>query len=292
MNNQFTGTGVALVTPFDKNLKVDFEALKKIVNHTVDGGIDYLVVMGTTGESVTIDENEKKLILEAVHDHRKDKPIVLGMGGNNTQKILEQLEASNPDHYDAILSVCPYYNKPSQSGLIHHFTMIADKSPKPVILYNVPGRTSVNLAARSTIELSRHPNIIGIKEASADFNQCISIARNAPEDFQLISGDDLLALPLIAIGASGLISVIANALPFEMSNIVRYGLEGKFDEARTILQRISLMMDLMFREGNPVGVKALLSHLQLCSMEVRPPLISGSRELLEAIQTEYQKISL
>jgi len=290
MNNQFTGTGVALVTPFDNNLKVDFDALKKIVEHTIAGGVDYLVVMGTTGESVTIDEKEKKLILEEVHIHRKDKPTVLGLGGNHTQKILEQLDATDPDQYDAILSVCPYYNKPSQAGLINHFTMIADKSPKPVILYNVPGRTSVNLAARSTIELSRHPNIIGIKEASGDFNQCISIARNTPEDFLLISGDDLLALPLIAIGARGLISVIANALPSQMSGIVRRGLEGKFEEGRAILHRISNMMDLMFREGNPVGVKALLNHLQLCSTDVRPPLFRGSQELLEAIQAEYQKI--
>jgi 4-hydroxy-tetrahydrodipicolinate synthase len=290
MNNQFTGTGVALVTPFDQNLKVDFKVLKKIVTHVVEGGVDYLVVMGTTGESVTIDEEEKKQVLEAVRDHRKNKPIVLGMGGNNTHKILDQLESSDPDQYDAILSVCPYYNKPSQAGLINHFSMIADKSPRPVILYNVPGRTSVNLNAQSTLELSRHPNIIGIKEASGDFNQCISIARNTSEDFLLISGDDLLALPLLAVGAKGLISVIANALPLEMSRIVQHGLDGKFDQARDLLHRISYMMNLMFREGNPTGVKALLSHLELGTQEVRPPLMHASDGLLTAIKEEYRKI--
>ncbi len=291
MNDQFTGTGVALVTPFDTNHQIDFKALEKIVIHTINGGVDYLVVMGTTGESVTINEKEKKQTLKAVSGYKKDKPVVLGMGGNDTGKIIEQLGDSDPDQYDAILSVCPYYNKPSQGGLINHFTMIADKSPKPVILYNVPGRTSVNLTAKSTIELSRHPNIIGIKEASGDFNQCISIAKNTSKDFLLISGDDLLALPLIAIGAVGLISVIANALPSEMSQIVRNGLDGKFDEARKQLHKVSLMMDLMFKEGNPVGVKALLSHLQLCSAAVRPPLIHVSKELLEDIKTEYKKIT-
>jgi len=291
MNNQFTGTGVALVTPFDTNHQIDFEALKKIVIHTIDGGVDYLVVMGTTGESVTINEKEKKLVLGVVSDHKNDKPVVLGLGGNDTHKIIEQLMDTDPDQYDAILSVCPYYNKPSQAGLINHFTMIADSSPKPVILYNVPGRTSVNLTAKSTIELSRHPNIIGIKEASGDFNQCISIAKNTSKDFLLISGDDLLALPLIAIGAIGLISVIANALPSEMSRIVRHGLDGKFNEARNLLHKISHMTDLMFKEGNPVGVKALLSHLQLCTVAVRPPLIHASRELLEDIKAEYKKIN-
>ncbi len=290
MNNQFTGTGVALVTPFDIQHKIDFEALKKIVGHTLKGGVDYLVVMGTTGESVTIDENEKNLVLQFINEYKEGKPVVLGMGGNNTLKIIEQLENSDPDSYDAILSVCPYYNKPSQIGLINHFTMIADKSPKPVILYNVPGRTSVNLTAKSTLELSKHPNIIGIKEASGDYNQCISIARNTDEDFLLISGDDLLALPLIAVGAKGLISVIANALPSEMSQIVRYGLEGKYEQARSLLYKISHMMDLMFREGNPAGVKALLSHLDLCSYQVRPPLMHASSELLEDIKSEYRRI--
>ncbi|MBS0001173.1 MAG: 4-hydroxy-tetrahydrodipicolinate synthase [Cyclobacteriaceae bacterium] len=292
MNNQFGGTGVALVTPFDANYKIDSEALGKIVDHAVRGGVDYLVVMGTTGESVTIGESEKSLLLEVISTHKQDKPLVLGMGGNNTAKILEQLESSDPDSYDAILSVCPYYNKPTQKGLINHFTMIADKSPRPVILYNVPGRTSVNLIAKSTIELSKHPNIIGIKEASGDFTQCIAIASNTDENFLLISGDDVLALPLIAIGAKGLISVIANALPEEMSRIVRYGLNGQYKEARNILHPISYLMELMFREGNPTGVKSLLSHLGLCSEQVRPPLIHASAELRDEIAGAYRKAGL
>lgn len=284
------GTGVALVTPFDMQHNIDYEALKKIVTHTISGGVDYLVVMGTTGESVTIGEAEKNLVLQVISDHKKAAPVVLGIGGNNTLKIIEQLEESDPGQYDAILSVCPYYNKPTQIGLINHFTMIADKSPKPVIMYNVPGRTSVNLSAKSTIELSKHPNIIGIKEASGDFNQCISIASATNENFLLISGDDLLALPLIAIGAKGLISVIANALPYEMSQIVKHGMEGKFEKARSLLQRISYLMELMFREGNPTGVKALLFHLDLCLEQVRPPLMHASRALLEEIKEEYKKI--
>jgi 4-hydroxy-tetrahydrodipicolinate synthase len=277
------------VTPFDEKYKIDFETLRKIVDHTIAGGVDYLVVMGTTGESVTISETEKNLVLQVVSENKKGKPLVLGIGGNNTGKILEQLENSDPGTYDAILSVCPYYNKPTQMGLINHFTMIADKSPKPVILYNVPGRTSVNLTAKSTIELSRHPNIIGIKEASGDFTQCIAIAHNADKNFLLISGDDIHALPLIAVGAQGLISVIANALPGEMSRIVRSGLEGNYTEARKILHSISYLIELMFREGNPTGVKSLLSQLGLCPDRVRPPLMNASPELRVAITDALKK---
>jgi len=291
MINQFIGTGVALVTPFDEQYNVDINALQKIVTHTIEAeGIDYLVVMGTTGESVTLSLKEKKQVLGIVTRHKNDRPIVLGIGGNNTMHILEQFSEFDPESYDAILSVCPYYNKPSQKGLINHFTMVADKSPKPVILYNVPGRTSINLSAKSTIELSSHPNIIGIKEASGDFNQCISIVKNTDDSFLLISGDDLLALPLIAIGAKGLISVIANALPEEMGKIVKSGLDGNFGEANKMLYRISYLIELMFREGNPTGVKALLSLLNLCTEQVRPPLIRSTTELISEIKMEYSKV--
>jgi 4-hydroxy-tetrahydrodipicolinate synthase len=291
MNDQFTGTGVALVTPFDEQKQIDFEALRKVVNHTIDGGIDYLVVMGTTGESVTITTAEKTQVLQVVTEHKKDKAVLLGMGGNNTRNILEQFDEFDSESYDSILSVCPYYNKPSQKGLINHFTMIADKSPKPVILYNVPGRTSVNLSAGSTIELAGHPNIIGIKEASGNFNQCISIAKNTDESFKLISGDDLLALPLISIGATGLISVTANALPREIGEIVLSGMKGNFEKGRKMLHRIYPMIELMFREGNPTGVKALLAHLGLCGNEVRPPLVPSSTELFDQIRSEYSRIN-
>jgi 4-hydroxy-tetrahydrodipicolinate synthase len=290
MNDELIGTGVALVTPFDEKNEVDFAALQKIIEHTILGNIDYLVVMGTTAESVTIDMHEKIKILQFIRQQNTSKPIVLGIGGNNTRHILEQFSEFNPGSYDAVLSVCPYYNKPSQKGLINHFTMIADKSPKPVILYNVPGRTSVNLTAKSTIELSRHPNIIGIKEASADFNQCISIAKDTDDQFLLISGDDLLALPLIAIGAKGLISVIANALPMEMSQVVKYGLKGNFNEAKKILYSIFKLIELMFREGNPTGIKSLLAHLDLCTEQLRPPLIPSSAELREEIKSEYGRL--
>ncbi len=292
MNKKFIGTGVALVTPFDDRNAIDYNALEKIVNFTIDGGVDYLVVLGTTGESVTINEKEKTDILKTVYESRREKPIVFGIGGNNTQNIIGQLERWDANYYDAILSVCPYYNKPSQKGLVNHFTMIADKSSKPIILYNVPGRTSVNLTAQSTIELSKHPNIIGIKEASGDFSQCVSILRNTDEDFLLISGDDLIALPLIAMGGKGLISVIANGLPVQMNMIIRNALNNNFNEASSMLQKISRLIDLMFKEGNPTGIKALLEILKLGNKTVRPPLMHASNELMKEISAAYEEAGI
>jgi len=288
MSKKFIGTGVALVTPFDDRNKVDFKALENIVEYVIQGNVDYLVVLGTTGESVTVDEKERADILKTVYHIKQDKPIVLGIGGNDTHKITQQLERTDASYYDAILSVCPYYNKPSQKGLINHFTLIAEKSLKPIILYNVPGRTSVNLTAQSTIELAKHPNIVGIKEASGDFSQCISILKNTNEDFLLISGDDLLALPLIAVGAKGLISVIANGLPIQMSSIIRNSLNNKFKEASEILLQISHLIELMFKEGNPTGIKAMLEILNLCNKAVRPPLMTASEELVKEISRAYK----
>ena len=290
MYNEFKGTGVALVTPFYSNLKVNFDELEKVVAHTISQGIDYLVVQGTTGESVTINENEKIDILRKVNQVNTDKPIVMGIGGNDTNKILSQIDALSGESFDAILSVCPYYNKPSQSGLINHFTEIADKAPKPVILYNVPGRTSINLSAQSTAELSQHPNIIGVKEASGNFNQAVEIIKLSNDNFLLISGDDFLTLPLISIGAAGVISVIANALTREMCSIVNHAINNNYADAQRILYSIAGINELMYVEGNPVGVKFLMETLGICSGDVRPPLYKASSALQEKIKSALLEI--
>jgi 4-hydroxy-tetrahydrodipicolinate synthase len=290
MSENFKGTGVALVTPFDGQLNVNFNELEKVVIHTLDQGIDYLVVQGTTGESVTIKENEKIEILRKVNQINRDKPVIMGIGGNDTDKALSHIDALSKESFDAVLSVCPYYNKPSQSGLIKHFIMIADKSPKPVILYNVPGRTSVNLTARSTAELSQHPNIIGVKEASGNFNQAVEIKKLSSDGFLLISGDDFLTLPLISIGAVGVISVLANALTSEMCNIVNYALDNNYAKAQKLLYSISRINDLMYVEGNPTGVKFLMEVLGICSGDVRPPLDKASKELQEEIKYALKEI--
>jgi len=290
MYKKFKGTGVALVTPFDSQLKVNFRELEKVVTHTLGQGIDYLVVQGTTGESVTVKENEKIEILRKVNQLNRDKPVIMGIGGNDTDKVLSQIEALSKESFDAVLSVCPYYNKPSQTGLIKHFIMIADKSPKPVILYNVPGRTSINLSAQSTAELSHHPNIIGVKEASGDFNQAVEIIKLSSDDFLLISGDDFLTLPLISIGAVGVISVLANALTSQMCNIVNYALDNNYTEAQKLLYSISRINNLMYLEGNPTGVKFLMELLEICSGDVRPPLYKASKELQEKIKSALEEI--
>jgi 4-hydroxy-tetrahydrodipicolinate synthase len=277
MNNKFKGTGVALVTPFDTQLKVDFSGLEKVITHTIRQGVDYLVVLGTTGESVTVKDDEKVQILRKVNESNMGKPVVLGIGGNDTERVLSQIDSFSGETFDAILSVCPYYNKPTQTGLINHFIQIADKSPKPVILYNVPGRTSVNLSAASIIVLSEHQNIIGIKEASGDFNQAVEIVENAKDNFLLISGDDFLTLPLISVGAVGVISVLANALTKEMCGIVTNALINDYRAAQKILYTVREINNLMYLEGNPTGVKCLLEVMGICLSDVRPPLAKASK---------------
>jgi 4-hydroxy-tetrahydrodipicolinate synthase len=290
MYTKFKGTGVALVTPFDNHLNVDYKSLENIVNHTIQLGVDYLVVQGTTGESVTLKESEKLNILKAVNNISSGKPIVMGIGGNDTDKVLAQIDVLSQVHFDAVLSVCPYYNKPTQTGLIHHFVKIADRSPKPVILYNVPGRTSINLSAESTATLSEHHNIIAVKEASGDFNQAVEIIKRSKKDFLLLSGDDFLTLPLISIGAAGVISVLANALTKQMCDIVKYGLRNEYKKAQEILYTISDINSLMYREGNPTGVKGLLEIMGMCNGYVRPPLSKASKNLSEEIKKVYTEI--
>jgi 4-hydroxy-tetrahydrodipicolinate synthase len=277
------GTGVALVTPFTETLEVDFKALKKLLAHTARG-VDYYVVMGTTGESPTCSPEEKKQILQFVKENNSKKlPVVYGIGGNNTQEVLNYIDHSDLKGVDAILSVSPYYNKPSQEGIYQHFKAVADRSPVPVVLYNVPGRTASNLTAETTLRLAGHSNIIGIKEASGNMEQCMRIAKYAPKDFLLISGDDMLTVPLYAVGAKGVISVLANAFPVVFKKMKEHAFNGNFGKASQEQFKILEINAPMYEEGNPVGVKFLLQQLGVCSEHVRMPLLSASGKLKEKI---------
>ena len=290
--NKFHGTGVALVTPFNRDLTIDWEGLTNLLEHTISNGVDYLVAMGTTGESATTSIQEKMQVLEFVtKNNNSNKPIVFGLGGNNTQSILESIKNTDFGAVDAILSVSPYYNKPTQPGLIEHYRSLADTSPVPVIIYNVPGRTSSNITADTTIELAQHPNIIGVKEASGNLDQCIKIAKYTPDDFLLISGDDLLTVPLISIGACGAISVLANALPKIFSQMVSLALNGNYVESCKYLNRIYDINPLMYVESNPVGVKQALQKLDICKNYVRSPLLPASQELQMEITSRLKKLN-
>src|SRR3954468_20641947 len=253
------GTGVALVTPFDDSGNIDFAGLKKVLTHTAKG-VDYYVVMGTTGESVTLTKEEKKKVLSfVIQNNPKKLPIVYGIGGNNTASVLEEMQHTDLDHVDAILSVSPAYSKPSQEGIFRHFSIIANISPLPVVLYNVPGRTASNMTAETIVRLAGNRNIIGVKEASGNLEQCMKIAKDKPSDFMLISGDDLLTLPMYAIGAVGVISVLANAFPVVFKTMKDCALVGNYPKAHQSLNKIVDINALMYEESNPVGVKQLLS---------------------------------
>lgn len=277
------GTGVALVTPFDEDKQVDFRGLKKLLAHTAKG-VDYYVVMGTTGESATINKEEKKKVLSFVKENNSKKlPIVYGIGGNNTQEIIEAVKETDLRGVDAILSVSPYYNKPSQEGIFRHFKAIADESPVPIILYNVPGRTASNLTSETTLRLAKHPNIIGIKEASGNLEQCMKIVKEKPKGFMLISGDDMLTIPLYSIGAVGVISVLANAFPVIFKKIKEFSFSGNFSKASAELFKLLEINGPMYEEGNPVGVKHVLKRMNICGNIVRLPLVSASESLQRKI---------
>jgi 4-hydroxy-tetrahydrodipicolinate synthase len=283
------GTGVALVTPFTESLEVDYKSLKKLLSHTAKG-VDYYVVMGTTGESPTCSAEEKRDILAFVKaNNPKGLPIVYGVGGNNTQEVLQQLRTTDFSGVDAILSVSPYYNKPSQEGIIQHYKAIADSSPVPVILYNVPGRTASNISAETTLRLAEHENIIGSKEASGQLEQCMKIARYAPKNFMLISGDDMLTVPFYSIGGKGVISVLANAFPLVFRKMKDYAFAGNFAKASQEQFKLLEINGPMYEEGNPVGVKYLLSTMGVCSGAVRQPLLAASTSLKSKID-HYRKI--
>ncbi len=285
MTQQLKGTGVALVTPFNEDLSIDWNALEKLLIHTSKGA-DYYVVHGTTGEPATTTAEEKEQILDFIKDHNPKKlPIVYGLGGNNTHEIVEELKTTDLEGIAAVLSVSPYYNKPSQEGIFRHYTLIADHSPVPVILYNVPARTSSNLSAQTTLRLANHTNIIGVKEASGNFEQCLEIARDKPEDFMLISGDDLFTLPMLSIGAVGVISVLANAIPNVFKDMVEGATTSDLSKARSAAFQTLALNPLMYQESSPVGIKCLLQELNICSPWVRLPLVEASDALRAAIRT-------
>jgi 4-hydroxy-tetrahydrodipicolinate synthase len=277
------GTGVALITPFTDDLEVDYKALKKLLNHTAKG-VDYYVVMGTTGEAPTVTKEEKKKILQFVKENNsKNLPIVFGIGGNNTAEVLECFNETDLRGVTAILSVSPYYSKPSQEGIYQHFKTIADASPIPVIMYNIPGRTGSNMIAETTLRLAAHANVIGTKEASGNLEQCMNIAKHAPKDFMLISGDDMMTIPLYAIGGKGVISVLANAYPALFRKMKEYVMAGNFVKASQEQFRLLDINGPMYEEGNPVGLKALLSEIGICNKAVRLPLVSASKLLMDKV---------
>lgn len=281
--NAFKGTGVALVTPFTDDLKIDFESLKRLIDHVVKGGVDYLVVLGTTGEAATLTTEEKKQVLKACLEYNEGRvPVMLGIGGNNTQAVLKEIEDTDFYGVAAILSVSPYYNKPSQAGIIAHYTAIADAAPVPVIMYNIPGRTMSNMTASTTLKLSRHPNIIGMKEASGNLEQCMQIAAEMPKDFLLLSGDDLLTKAIMSIGGAGVISVLANALPDTFKRLTQGDHETALQAAFSLIK----INSLMYTEGNPVGIKNLLFHQGIISSDqVRLPMLRASLELSNQIKS-------
>lgn len=282
---QLIGTGVALITPFDAQGAIDFEALEQVVNFQIEHGINYIVVLGTTAESVTLSKSEKQAVLEAVIKTNSGRvPIVLGVGGNDTQTVVQQLKAVDSAEVTAVLSVSPMYNKPSQSGLLAHFAEVAKASPVPVILYNVPGRTSSNMLPDTVLKLAEIPNIIGIKEASGDIGQAMEILRSAPKDFLVISGDDLIALPMTMMGGHGVISVIAQAYPAEFGGMIKAGLKGNGDQAKKIHYALMPIIDMIFQQGNPSGIKALLSIKGLCQNNLRLPLVPVDQSLAQRME--------
>lgn len=284
--NTLIGTGVALVTPFKEDFSIDFEGLEKVVNHNIHGGVDYLVVLGTTAESVTLSAEEKQQVIDkiiAVNNNRL--PLVLGVGGNNTQKVVEELKTRNLSAFDAILSVSPYYNKPTQEGIYQHFKAVATASPKPVILYNVPGRTSSNMLPKTVVRLAEDfDNIVAIKEAAGDIVQAMQLIRNTPKDFLVISGDDMITLPMVLAGGAGVISVIGEGFPSEFSDMVRLGLNKKVDDAYELHYKLAPAIDMIFAEGNPAGIKAVFETLGICGATVRLPLVEASPDLKQQIQ--------
>ncbi len=280
------GTGVALATPFTSNLDVDFEGLEKLLSHVIHGGVDYVVVMGTTGESPTINADEKKKILDFIAEKIDGTlPIVYGMGGNDTAKLQNDLKNLDTTHIDAILSANPYYNKPQQNGIIHHYEQAADVSKVPLILYNVPARTASNLLSDTTLELAEHENIIGTKEASGDLVQCAKIAAHKPDDFLLISGEDMLTVPMISVGAKGVISVLANLAPKPFSEMVNAALEGDFEGANETYYELLSLNDLVVKEGNPIGLKYAMKVVGICQEYLRPPLMVASKDLQKEIDS-------
>ncbi len=284
---QFLGTGVALITPFNEDFSIDTDALTRIVEYCIDGGVDYLVVLGTTGESVTLNKMEKQLVIDTIIAANAGRlPLVLGVGGNNTMAIVNELQTLDLSAFDAILSVSPYYNKPTQEGIYQHFRAISAASPIPIILYNVPGRTGSNMSPETTLRLANDfANIVAVKEASGDMDQITEIIKRKPDDFHVISGDDSTALPTVLNGGSGVISVLGQGLPVELGTMIRLGLEGDVDTAQKLQSDIKEGMSLIFEEGNPAGIKAIFELLGLSRATVRLPLVEATPHLKQKIES-------
>ena len=292
--NKFKGLGIALITPFTKDGQVDYTALRRLLDYQLSNGIDFLCVLGTTAETPTLTAEEKQNVIDLVKDKVQGKlPILLGMGGNNTAAVIEQVKTTDFKGIDGILSVCPYYNKPSQEGLYQHFKAIAEASPVPVVLYNVPGRVGVNMTAETTLRLANDcENIVAIKEASGNFTQIDDIIKNKPADFDVLSGDDGITFPLITLGAAGVISVIGNALPKEFSRMVRLALNGDYNNALTIHHKFTELFKLLFVDGNPAGVKAMLNSMGLIENELRLPLVPSRISTFEKIATIIRELNI
>ncbi len=286
MNSKLVGMGVALITPFNEDETIDFDALAKVVEHQIKNGTDYLVICGTTAETPTLSNKEKEDIKQFVVERAAGRiPLVYGIGGNNTKEVVNAVANDDLTGYDAILSVTPYYNKPSQEGLYQHYSAIAKASQLPVILYNVPGRTGINMTAQTTLRLAHEfPNICAVKEASGNFTQIDDIIKNKPEDFLVISGDDGITFPLMTLGAVGVISVIGNAFPKEFSRMVRLALQGDYDNARLIHHKFTELFDLLFVEGNPAGVKSMLAVMGMIENKLRLPLVPNTIKTYEKIR--------
>ena len=293
-NNIFKGLGIALITPFKSDSTVDYEALTRLVEYQIENGADFFCILATTGETPCLNKEEKEKIKQLVIDVNQGKlPILMGCGGNNTAAVVEELQTNDWSGIDGILSVCPYYNKPSQEGLYQHFKAIAQASPLPVVLYNVPGRTGINLKAETTVRLAKDcENIVAIKEASGSLEQVDEIIKNKPARFDVISGDDALTFPMIASGAAGVISVIGNALPKEFSRMIRYEFRGEYEPARKIHHRFTELYSLLFVDGNPAGVKALLHEMGMIENELRLPLVPTRITTMQKIATTLKELRI
>jgi len=289
---QLVGTGVALVTPFTEDLSVDANALEKIVEHCISGGVDYLVVLGTTAESATLSKTDKQLVIDVVVRANAGRlPLVLGVGGNDIYALGEELQTLDLSEFDAILSVSPYYNKPTQEGIFQHFKVLAKASPKPIILYNVPSRTGSNMLPETTLRLAHEvTNIIAIKEASGDMVQIDKIIKEKPEGFMVISGDDLTALPTVLAGGSGVISVLGQGLPVLFSKMINLGIEGNSEAAYEIHHKLLPMMSLIFEEGNPAGIKSVFESLGIAKADVRLPLVAATPALKNRIADSLKSL--
>jgi len=289
---RFKGTGVAIITPFKNDSSIDFSALGRVINHVIKGGVNYIVAMGTTGEASTLTKDEKQALVSYVTEAIDNRvPLVVGIGGNNTQEIINTIRELDLQGVDGILSVAPYYNKPSQRGLFQHFKAIATCSPLPVIIYNVPGRTACNITSDTCLELAHEcDNIIAVKEASGDMAQIMRIIKGKPENFLVISGDDMLTIPIIAAGGSGVISVLANAFPADCSELTSNAMKNNFKAAREIQFRFLESIDLLFTDGNPSGIKAFMNVMNLCQNNLRLPLVPVNKNVFSRIQKVVEEM--